>query len=204
VSLVRHIRNSLFQGFLYLLPIWISVAIVVFVLSKISSLTKPLIREALAVFDIVLPAFPLSLISLVISLFLIYLLGVIGKNLIGKKFLMIVDRTLLNTPLLKSIYSGTKQVIDAFTLQKKSSFREIVAVQYPRAGVFTIGFVTKKVDGMTYVFLPTTPNPTSGWLVVVPDADIYPLDMTLDDAIKLIVSGGIVGPAVPPGRLPLP
>ena len=204
MSLVRYIRNSLLQGFLYLLPIWISVAVVIFFLSKISSLTKPLLREALSAFDIVLPVFPLSLISLLISLFLIYLLGVIGKNLIGKKLLLVVDRTLLNTPLLKSIYSGTKQVIDAFTLQKKSSFSEIVAVQYPRTGVYTIGFVTKKSEGMTYVFLPTTPNPTSGWLVVVPDAEVYPLDMSLDDAIKLIVSGGIVGPAVPPGRLPLP
>jgi uncharacterized membrane protein len=139
VTLIRHVRNSLIQGFLFLLPIWVSVAVVIFFLSKISALTRPLIREAFHAFDLDLPAFPISAISLLFSLFLIYLLGLIGMNYLGKKMLRAVDRMLLNTPMLKSIYSGTKQVIDAFTLQKKSSFREIVAVQYPRPGVFTIG-----------------------------------------------------------------
>ena len=197
MSAVRHVRNTLLKGLLFLLPIWISVVVLWFVLSRISALSRPLLAATFRLLDVTLPPAVLTAIALLFSLFLIYCIGLIGMNFLGRKFLSVVDRALLSAPLIRSIYGGTKQVIDAFTLQKKSSFSDIVAVEYPRPGVWTIGFVTKRGEGMTYVFLPTTPNPTSGWLAVVPDDQVYPLDLSMDDAVKLIVSGGIVGEAVP-------
>jgi uncharacterized membrane protein len=204
VSVVRHVRNTLLQGLLFLLPIWVSVVILWFVLSRISALSRPFLDAALHWLEIALPGWALTLFALVFSLFIIYCIGLIGMNFLGKKLLRMVDRALLAAPLLKSLYGGTKQVIDALTLQKKSSFSDIVAVEYPRAGVWTIGFVTKRGEGMTYVFLPTTPNPTSGWMLLVPDEQVRPLDLTMDDAIKLIVSGGIVGDALPASALKRP
>lgn len=204
MSVVRHVRNTLLQGLLFLLPIWVSVVILWFVLSRISALSRPFLDAALHWLEIALPGWALTLFALVFSLFIIYCIGLIGMNFLGKKLLRMVDRALLAAPLLKSLYGGTKQVIDALTLQKKSSFSDIVAVEYPRAGVWTIGFVTKRGEGMTYVFLPTTPNPTSGWMLLVPDEQVRPLDLTMDDAIKLIVSGGIVGDALPASALKRP
>ena len=204
MSVVRHVRNTLLKGLLFLLPIWISVVVLWFVLSRISALSRPFLATAFQMFDVVLPPAALTALALVFSLFIIYCIGLIGMNFVGRKFLQAVDRALLAAPLLKSLYGGTKQVIDALTLQKKSSFSDIVAVEYPRVGVWTIGFVTKRGEGMTYVFLPTTPNPTSGWMALVPDDQVRPLDLTMDDAIKLIVSGGIVGEPLPMRSLQRP
>jgi uncharacterized membrane protein len=204
VSAVRHIRNTLLQGLLFLLPIWISVVILWFVLSRISALSRPFLDAAVRLLDLAVPNWALTLLALVFSLFIIYCIGLIGMNFLGKKLLRMVDRALLAAPLLKSLYGGTKQVIDALTLQKKSSFSDIVAVEYPRTGVWTIGFVTKRGEGLTYVFLPTTPNPTSGWMLLVPDEQVRPLDLTMDEAIKLIVSGGIVGDPLPASALKRP
>jgi uncharacterized membrane protein len=197
VSAVRHVRNTLLQGLLFLLPIWVSVVILWFVLSRISALSRPFLEAVLKFLEVEVPASALTALALVFSLVLIYCIGLIGMNFLGRKLLRVVDRALLSAPLLKGLYGGTKQVIDALTLQKKSSFSDIVAVEYPRSGLWTIGFVTKRGEGMTYVFLPTTPNPTSGWMVLIPDDQVRPLDMTMDDAIKLIVSGGIVGEPLP-------
>ncbi len=204
MSAVRHIRNTLLQGLLFLLPIWISVVILWFVLSRISALSRPFLDAAVRLLDLAVPNWALTLLALVFSLFIIYCIGLIGMNFLGKKLLRMVDRALLAAPLLKSLYGGTKQVIDALTLQKKSSFSDIVAVEYPRTGVWTIGFVTKRGEGLTYVFLPTTPNPTSGWMLLVPDEQVRPLDLTMDEAIKLIVSGGIVGDPLPASALKRP
>jgi uncharacterized membrane protein len=204
VSVVRHVRNTLLQGLLFLLPIWVSVVILWFVLSRISALSRPFLTASLHLLVVEVPPWALTALALVFSLFLIYCIGLIGMNFLGKKLLAMVDRALHSMPVLKSLYGGTKQVIDALTMQKKSSFSDIVAVEYPRPGVWTIGFVTKRGDGMTYVFLPTTPNPTSGWLAVVPDDQVLPLDLSMDDAIKLIVSGGIVGASLPPGTFKRP
>lgn len=197
MSAVRHVRNTLLQGLFFLLPIWVSVVILWFVLSRISALSRPFLEAALRFLEVEVPSSALTVLALLFSLFLIYCIGLIGMNFLGRKLLRVVDRALLSAPLLKGLYGGTKQVIDALTLQKKSSFSDIVAVEYPRHGMWTIGFVTKRGEGMTYVFLPTTPNPTSGWMVLVPDDQVRPLDLTMDDAIKLIVSGGIVGEPLP-------
>lgn len=204
MSAVRHVRNTLLQGLLFLLPIWVSVVILWFVLSRISALSRPFLEAALKFLEAEIPSSALTVLALVFSLFLIYCIGLIGMNFLGRKLLRVVDRALLSAPLLKGLYGGTKQVIDALTLQKKSSFSDIVAVEYPRHGMWTIGFVTKRGEGMTYVFLPTTPNPTSGWMVLIPDDQVRPLDITMDDAIKLIVSGGIVGEPLPSGTFKRP
>jgi uncharacterized membrane protein len=112
----------------------------------------------------------------------------------------------MRVPVVKGIYGAARQLLDAFG-RKTSSFRRVVAIEYPRPGIWTVGFLTHDsatlarkdgppLRGVSLVFLPTTPNPTSGWLAVVPDSQVVALDMSIEDGVKLIVSGGLV---VPPG-----
>ena len=113
---------------------------------------------------------------------------------------------MLRIPLIKSIYGAARQLLDALN-RKTDTFQRVVMVEYPRSGVYTLGFLAKdgatlwlsgdggKMPGFSLVFLPTTPNPTSGWLVAVADRDVIPLNMSIEDGIKMIVSGGLVLPA---------
>ncbi|HET8946463.1 MAG TPA: DUF502 domain-containing protein, partial [Candidatus Polarisedimenticolia bacterium] len=113
-------------------------------------------------------------------------------------------------PMVKWIYGPARQLLDAFGGQN-AAFRRVVAVEYPRPGVYTIGFLTRSdtvmaregappLRDMSLVFLPTTPNPTNGWLAVVPNDQVVPLDMSIEEGIKLIVSGGLVPSAPPAGE----
>lgn len=191
MSILKPISQRVIKGFLYLLPIWVSVAIVIFFLSKIASLTKPLLSYLFAYLNINLPNSLLSAVAFLLSIFIIYLIGVIGSLYIGKLFLSYLDKFFLSIPFVKNLYSGTKQIIDAFTLQKKHLLKEVVLVEYPRKGLYAIGFLTNKVEDTYFIFLPTTPNPTSGWLLVLKKEQVYPLNISMEEAIKLIVSGGI-------------
>ena len=191
MNILKPISQRIIKGFLYLLPIWLSVSIVVFFLSKIGSLTKPIVIHFFDYLKISLPNYIISTISFLLSLFVIYLIGVIGSLYIGNLFLSYLDSLFLRVPFIKNLYSGIKQIIDAFTLQKKHFLKDVVLVEYPRKGVYTIGFITNKVNGTCYVFLPTTPNPTSGWLVILKEEEVYPLNISTEEAVKLIVSGGI-------------
>jgi uncharacterized membrane protein len=108
----------------------------------------------------------------------------------------------LRIPVVKGIYGAARQLLDAFTFGEKKTFSKVVLVEYPRKGLWTIGFVTTEKEHRlgnlpgpaVPVFLPTTPNPTSGWLLFVPLDDLIVLDLPMEEAVKLVVSGGIVGP----------
>ncbi len=191
MKIFKSFGQRIIKGFLYLLPIWISFAVVIFILSKIASLTMPLLIYLFKYIQIEMPSIVISLISFLLSLFIVYLIGLIGSIYIGNIILSYLDKMFLRIPFVKTLYSGTKQIIDAFTLQKKHFLKEVVLIEYPRKGLYTLGFVTNKTEEISFVFLPTTPNPTSGWLIILKNEDTIPVDLTTEEAIKLIVSGGI-------------
>jgi uncharacterized membrane protein len=144
-------------------------------------------------------------IGLVATLSLIVLVGLSTANFLGQR--IVFDRLMLRIPVIKAIYGGTRQLLDALD-SKNSNFQRVVMVEYPRTGVYTIGFLAKQdatlvvsekgksIEGHSLVFLPTTPNPTSGWLAAVPAREVIPLEMSIEEGIKTIVSGGLV---IPPG-----
>jgi len=146
-------------------------------------------------------------IGLVATLSLIVLVGLSTANFLGQRIVREFDRLMLRIPLIKAIYGGTRQLLDALD-SKNSNFQRVVMVEYPRTGVYTIGFLAKQdatlvvsekggsIEGHSLVFLPTTPNPTSGWLAAVPAREVIPLEMSIEEGIKTIVSGGLV---IPPG-----
>jgi uncharacterized membrane protein len=148
-----------------------------------------------------------SLVALVLAIFLIGTVGLLARNYFGRKIIEWVDSALLHIPLLNKIYGATKQVNDAFSATNKTAFRTVVLVEFPHAGVHSIGFITsdqqEEVEAKTgqkvvCVFVPATPNPTSGFLLMVPEDNVIRLDMSVPDAIKYVISLG----AILPGNIP--
>jgi uncharacterized membrane protein len=164
-----------------------------------------------------------SLVALLFAAFLIGTVGLLARNYFGQKIIEWVDSGLMRIPLLNKIYSATKQVNDAFSATNKTAFRTVVLVEFPHAGAYSIGFITsdqqeevlaKTGQKVVCVFVPATPNPTSGFLLMVPEVKVIKLDMSVPDAIKYVISLGAILPGyvpvsspeakVSPGEVPYP
>jgi uncharacterized membrane protein len=148
-------------------------------------------------------------LGVVVLLVVLYLTGLFVANIFGQWFVAQWDRLLHKIPIVKSIYSSVKQVSDTLFSSSGNAFREAVLVQYPRTGSWTIAFVTGQPSGAVArhrgaphvsVYVPTTPNPTSGFFLIMPRADVLPLAMSVDEALKYIISMGVVAP--PPSAAP--
>jgi uncharacterized membrane protein len=144
-----------------------------------------------------------SLVALIVALILTSIVGLLARNFFGKKLIEWVDTSLLRVPLLNKIYGTTKQVNEAFTSGGRNSFQTVVMVEFPRAGSYSVGFLTADAQGevqhrlsekMVCVFIPTTPNPTSGFMIIVPAEQVTRLDMTVAEGLKFIISLGAISP----------
>ena len=133
----------------------------------------------------------------------IILAGMITTNYIGRRIVAFGERILTSIPIVRKVYMAAKQLLEAFALKEKDAFRQLVVVEYPRRGIFSLGFITANTQGvfrqlskdeMVNVFVPTTPNPTSGMLILVPKKDVRIINIPTEDGLKFIVSGGIVYP----------
>lgn len=149
-----------------------------------------------------------SVAAIVLAVFLIGLVGLLARNYFGKRTIEWVDSALLRIPLLNKIYSATKQVNDAFSTSNKNAFRTVVLVEFPHPGSYSMGFLTteqqeavrpRSGEKLVGVFVPTTPNPTSGFLLLVTEDKITKLDMSVADGVKYIISLGSILPETPPG-----
>jgi uncharacterized membrane protein len=148
-----------------------------------------------------------SVVALLLAVVLIGLVGLLARNYIGKRLIKWVDTGLMQVPLLNKIYSATKQVNEAFSSNNKTAFRTVVLVPFPHPGSYTLGFITSEQhaevqavtsEDMVCVFVPTTPNPTGGFLLMVPEDKLTRLKMSVPDAIKYIVSLGSILPEYTP------
>ena len=198
------------------LLVWLPLAITIWVLSWLLSAMDGVFANILSATQAITPLeaqesierlrhIPgLSVLALVAGLMLT---GVFVANIFGQWWLRQWDRLLSNIPIVKSIYTSVKQVSDTLFSTNGNAFREAVLVQYPRAGSWTIAFVTGKPGGEVAahldgehvsVYVPTTPNPTSGFFLIMPRGDVRPLDMSVDEALKYVISMGVVvpGPSV--------
>jgi len=154
-----------------------------------------------------------SLVALMLAIFLIGTVGLLARNYFGRKIIEWVDSALLRIPLLNKIYGATKQVNDAFSSTNKTAFRTVVLVEFPHPGVYSIGFITsdqqaevhvKTGQKVVCVFVPATPNPTSGFLLMVPEEKVIKLEMSVPNAIKYVISlGAILPDHTPPVRWPM-
>jgi uncharacterized membrane protein len=141
--------------------------------------------------------------EIIIAIFIIFLIGTILKIFILRTVLHSIENTISRLPLIRPIYTGIKQLIQAFSLQDKITFKKVVYVEFPRVGIHSIGFLTSELpveiaphkDQKYYnVFIPTTPNPTSGFFIIAPESAIEVIDLTRQEAMAMIISGGIIQP----------
>jgi len=183
-------------GLLTILPLAITIYVFYLVFSFLDNLVGDLIQ---AIFNYRLPG-----IGFIAGLLLIMLVGFVASNLIGKRLIGFGDMLFQRLPLSRGIYTSARQIIDAFTLQGKNAFQKVVLLEYPRKGLYVIGFVTgnsrgeiqQKTHAETLnIFVPTTPNPTSGMLILALRHEVIELDMTVEEGMKVIVSGGLFSPA---------
>ena len=205
------LRRLFLTGLAIIFPLAVTVWLLKILFRFVHGISTPFILNVLGLLHAPLvddPAFVTylaPLIGMTLTVLLVILVGALTTNLFGRRIVAAFDRMMLRLPLIKSIYGSARQLLDAFS-QKTASFQRVVAIEYPRKGVYTVGFVTRgqatlhpadgsgPMSGYTLVFMPTTPNPTSGWLAVVPDDQVIPLDVSIEDGVKLIVSGGLVIP----------
>jgi uncharacterized membrane protein len=156
-----------------------------------------------------LPGVHIYGLGLIGGIVILFFAGLFARNFFGKKLLSWWDYLIRAIPGVRSIYSATKQIVDTVSQSNSKSFREVVLVEYPRKDIWCIAFVTGKTKGevqkttedeMVSIFLPTTPNPTSGFLLFLPRRDVKTLNMTVDQGIKMVISAGIVTPTLAEGK----
>ena len=207
-TLFARLRGWFFAGLLVTAPIFLTIYItwmvVSFLDSQIVSLLPGQLRD---LFTTRIPGFgEVPGYGLIIGLVIITLVGALAAGFIGRWLIRMGESVLARMPIVRSIYSASKQVLETVMASQSDAFRDVVLVQYPRKGLWVIGFVTGNTKGEVQqrthddtvnVFVPTTPNPTSGFLLFCPRQELVFLDMSVDDALKLVVSGGIVTPPAP-------
>ena len=203
--MLRSVRTAFITGLLILLPLGVTVFIIGIVLDRIGNPASELFFNFIDQNIRELPTveIPLQLLSLLIVFLIITALGYFSRIFIGQLFLRFFERILTRLPLISQVYNTVKQLVDTFSQQKKAVFQEVVMIEYPRKGIYAIGFLTNQAKGevqsltgenLVNVFVPTTPNPTSGFLLMLPHEDVIPMQMSVADGMKTIISGGAVTP----------
>ena len=193
------LRTYFLAGLLALIPLVVTVGILSWLFNVLDGFLGPYIYEWLGR--------PVPGLGLVATLVVVLAIGMIATNFAGRRVLAGVDIALQRIPLVRTIYSTVKQMSMSL-LQGGQDFQHVVLVEYPRRGLYQIGFVTGKIEGplqeeltarvgerVQNVFVPATPNPMSGYLVMLPERDIHFLSMSVQDGLKLVISGGLATPA---------
>jgi uncharacterized membrane protein len=207
----RFIRRTFLTGLLILIPLFVTYALIAFLFNLFTNASAPFMGGLFRLLDLNRYAWtePLvPLINFLLSLAVIFLLGLFGANFLGRRILEAFDALILRLPFVKSIYGAVKQMVDTFQGPRRG-FQRVVLIQYPSRGLWSMGFVAaERRDTMHLtssptlltVCIPTTPNPTSGYLVMVRPEDVVDVDYTVEDAFKFIVSSGIVGKDLAPPK----
>lgn len=210
--MTRRIRGYFLAGVLVTMPLAITFAVARWFILFVDSQIVPMIPEAWnpdtyikdhVGFEIGLPG-----LGVVVLIMAITVIGALTAGFVGRFVIKTGENVLARMPVIRSVYSAIKQILETVLQQQSQAFRQAVLVEYPRRGVWAIGFITGETEGevqsltqeeVLNVFLPTTPNPTSGFLLFLPREDLVVLDMTVEEAVKMVISGGIV---TPPDRRP--
>lgn len=205
-SMAARLRTYFLAGILITAPISITFYLAWLFIDFVDDKITPLVPEAYNP-NSYLP-FAVPGLGLVIVLVSLTLIGALTAGFVGRGITKVYDRLLNRMPVIRGLYKALKQILETVLAQQSNAFREAVLVEYPRRGLWAVAFITGTTEGEVQhlteeecinIFLPTTPNPTSGFLLFVPKTDLVPLTMSVEEAIKMVISGGIV---TPPDRRP--
>lgn len=188
--LLRQFRTNIITGVLLLIPLFVTILIIIQLFQWIDSALPGIVGIEMA------PG-----LGVLITIIIAYFMGLTAKNYVGKKIIDTGNTIIANIPILNKIYLTIQQIVDVVTLNNKRLFERAVLIEYPKENTYSIAFVTnehntdfsmKAGQKLTAVFLPTTPNPTSGYLLYVADTDIIEINVPVETAIKLVMSGGLI------------
>jgi len=189
------ITSQFLAGLVVLLPLVISVIIILFLLDKLDNILGPFVAGYLGI-DI--PG-----LGFVTLLVVIWFIGLIATNFIGKKIISLYESIIHKIPIVNTIFGGLKQISDTIFSHNNQSFKQVIAINFPFYGIYVIGFITgskklntriKSKEKIVQVFVPTAPNPTSGFLMLVPVKNVVPLKISVEEALKIVISMGVVQP----------
>jgi uncharacterized membrane protein len=204
---MKFIRRYLVAGLLVWVPLGITLLVVRLLVHWLDG-TLLLIPEAYRPEHLL--GFSIPGLGVVVSVLIVFVTGVLAANLFGRSLVSVWERQLARIPLVRSIYSGAKQLAETLFSEAGQSFRKVLLIEFPRRGLWTLAFQTgidlgeaqrKTGRDVINVYVPTTPNPTGGYFVMVPREDVVELEMSVDDGLKMLMSMGAV---VPLGRIPAP
>jgi uncharacterized membrane protein len=214
-KLKQDLKNDLIAGLLVVIPlattIWLTITVAFWVVRFLTRFPKQL-NPFTGLPPLLSDAINLS-VGLAVPLLGILLIGLMARNIAGRWLLDVGERIVQSIPLAGSVYKTLQQLLQTVFQDSKTRFRRVILVEYPRRGLWAVAFVTGTLvaseattgSPMLSVFIPTTPNPTSGWYAVVPESDVINLTISIEDAFKVLLSGGIVGPnlaeAIPQERI---
>lgn len=197
--MIETIKKSFFAGIIVIIPIGLTVYVLraVFDMSlavggKIAEPLKKIVDDAFPGFDLLA-----SISGLLLVILTLIIIGFLARNVAGRRVVQWIDNLFKRIPLISMVYTTTKQIIESFSGGRENSFSKVVFVEYPRKGVWTLGFVTKETKNdnnqkFYNLFVPTTPNPTSGFFLIIPIDDVKETDINVEEGFQMIVSSGMV------------
>ncbi|MDH5174784.1 MAG: DUF502 domain-containing protein [Elusimicrobiota bacterium] len=195
INFRKIIERQFLTGLAVLLPIGLTLYIVWVLFNLVSKSVAPLLIRIPLLQE--MPVVAIRVIAFLITFVIIWIIGLVATNIVGRKILKLPEAILLKAPVVNRIYQTIRQIIQTIIVSK-TALRQVVLVEYPRKGVQTVAFVTniyeEKGKRKLSLLIPTTPNPTTGFFLIVPEEEVIPLKMTVEEAMKLIISAGIITP----------
>lgn len=210
-SRLASLRNAFVTGLLLLAPLAVTWMVFSWLVGQIGSGFRPYFFFFVPDNILSQPSLDLlwNLLSTLIVIALVTILGLVSRYVFSHYFGQLAERFILSIPGVSAVYRTVKQIVETFGSQNRALFSKAVLVEFPRKGLWSVGFLTNKAQGepqaktteeVWTVFVPTTPNPTTGFLIMLPEREIVSLDMTVGEAMKMIISGGAVVPPWPPAQ----
>ncbi|WP_296765784.1 DUF502 domain-containing protein [Sediminimonas sp.] len=203
-GLFARLRSSFLTGLVVIAPVGLTIWLIWTLVGWVDGVVLPLVPYQFHPERYI--GIPLRGIGLIIFLVFTIIVGWVAKGLIGRSLIGLAESIVARMPVVRSVYSGVKQIAETVFAQSERSFEKACLVEYPRRGIWSIGFISTQArgeiaahvdtdgDALLSVFVPTTPNPTSGFLLFFPASDVHELDMSIEDAAKLVISAGLVYP----------
>ncbi len=194
-SVQRYLRNQLISGLFVLVPLWVTYVVVVAIFNAMASVLQPIVSRL----PMHVPYWGEVIISILTFVLLVLVVGIVAGRVVGQRLLYWGESFILRIPIIKAIYSAAKQVVDAISVPNRKTFKSVVVFEYPRPGVRVIGFLTGLTTDETgaswcRIFIPMSPLPTSGFLHLVPAHEVRMTDLSVEDAFKMLISGGVIAP----------
>ena len=188
--ITQKFRSKLFAGLATLLPLYLTFIVIKFLFTKLEEMSGPILKKI----NLDIPG-----LGIILTVLLVYILGLLVTNFLGKKIFDIGERLVKKVPIVNMIYTTLKQITDTFTKASMDAYKGAVYIEYPRKGLWTMAFISGESinkDGVSFyhLFVPTTPNPTSGFFLMIPQSDTIKSGMSVENGLKTIISVGLLSP----------